>query len=69
MSEKDRDMDKELFAGAVEIPQYNIKITQPGNKAQQTKDSITSLENFYRTIFKNTGTATVILKKMTPYCW
>ncbi|MEN6376239.1 MAG: PAS domain S-box protein [Smithella sp.] len=63
MSEKDKDMSKERFSEAVETPRCNIEIIKSADKDKQTRETITSIESFYRTIFENTGTATVILEE------
>lgn len=45
------------------IIQHDTEIKKSGNKRREADKALLASENFYRTIFENTGTATVILEE------
>ncbi len=63
MSEKDKDMDKEQFSEPVEMFQNNRAIAGSKSECRQTVDVLPASEDVSRTIFENTGTATVFLEE------
>jgi PAS domain S-box-containing protein len=57
---KDEDKTKEQFSEPAEMFPYNVEIEKPENKCRRAREALPSAENFYRTVFENTGNATVI---------
>jgi PAS domain S-box-containing protein len=60
---KDEDQIKEQFPEPAEILPRNVETEKPENKCPWPEKVLSVAENFYRTVFENTGTATVILEE------
>ncbi|MEN6488676.1 MAG: PAS domain S-box protein, partial [Smithella sp.] len=63
MSEKDKDMSKGQFSELPGMFQRNGRSVKFESECKQTGNALPVSEDFYRTIFENTGTATVILEE------
>ena len=63
MSEKDKDMSKGRFPELPGVFQRSSRIVKFESKGNQTGNILPVAEDVYRTIFENTGTATVILEE------
>jgi len=63
MNLRSKGIQAEQFPDAVKIPGRNIAIVKPETKGGRTKKAMSSSKNFYKAVFENTGTATIVIEE------
>lgn len=60
---KDENKTKSPSSKSVKTVQHDNEIKKSGKKSRRADETLLASENFYRTVFENTGTATVIFEE------